>query len=151
MYIACLYKTIISKNFMAPFKLSSSCLGPNLGQGDCCVGRCQCRGDENGHLFRHNGTIENCACPPREVVCDYQVSLNEAEIVQRYTHIHHGQLATLLTFSVQFLITSQSQLSRAHNYIPHTCLASCSTETCSASSSINDLYQLPWPTKRHYL
>ena len=46
----------------------------NKGQGDCCEGRCRCTEDANGHQYRHNGTTENCACPPREVVCNLKVS-----------------------------------------------------------------------------
>ena len=35
--------------------------------------------DANGHQYRHNGTTENCACPPREVVCNFQVSVCMAD------------------------------------------------------------------------
>ena len=46
----------------------------HTGQGDCCDGRCRCRENQNGFRYRHNGTTENCACPPVEVACLDSVS-----------------------------------------------------------------------------
>ena len=41
-----------------------------VGQGDCCGDTCVCRVNEDGFPYRHNGTTQNCACPPVEVCID---------------------------------------------------------------------------------
>lgn len=121
-YMVMLYLLSAMRDELSPFLLfltifSSFCspFNSNLGQGDCCDGRCRCREDGNGYRYRHNGTTENCACPPREVICNFQVSMKQFKFILHHTlivflHAHCTVAVHSIFYPIIFIILVQHHL-----------------------------------------
>ena len=45
---------------------------------------CVCNTNENGNVYRHSGTTQDCACPPAEEVC---VNPNVSSHIHHYTNL----------------------------------------------------------------